>query len=86
MSSFGGSGTKTQLPEGLHSELQKCRHQMDCLVDQMLATKKRLASAMSDTDRERHQNKCEYLDAEIDKLVYALYGLTAEEIRIVEGA
>jgi hypothetical protein len=25
------------------------------------------------------------LGAEIDKLVYALYGLTAEEIRIVEG-
>ena len=28
----------------------------------------------------------DYLDGEIDKLVYQLYGLTAEEIRIVEGA
>jgi hypothetical protein len=25
------------------------------------------------------------LDAEIDRLVYALYGLTEEELRVVEG-
>jgi hypothetical protein len=31
------------------------------------------------------QRTCDYLDSEIDRLVYALYGLTAEEIRIVEG-
>ena len=35
--------------------------------------------------REQLQRKCDYLDGEIDKLVYALYGLTEEEIRIVEG-
>ena len=31
------------------------------------------------------QRKCDYLDGEIDKLVYELYGLTVEEIGIVEG-
>jgi hypothetical protein len=31
------------------------------------------------------QSEINRLDAEIDALVYALYGLTEEEIRIVEG-
>jgi len=30
-------------------------------------------------------SKCEQLDKEIDQLVYQLYGLTEEEIKIVEG-
>ena len=34
---------------------------------------------------EQPQRKCDYLDAEIDRLVYQLYGLTEEEIAIVEG-
>lgn len=29
--------------------------------------------------------ECEELEREIDKLVYALYGLTPEEIKLVEG-
>jgi len=29
--------------------------------------------------------KCERIDKEIDQLVYKLYGLTEEEIKIVEG-
>ena len=67
-----------KIQSGLHNLIVK-------LVDQMLDTKKRLASATSDTDRERHQKKCEYLDGEIDRVVYELYGLTAEEIKIVEN-
>lgn len=55
------------------------------LVDQMLTTKQRLASTTRDSEREQLQNKCVYLDGEIDKLVYVLYGLTEEEIKIVEG-
>ncbi len=57
----------------------------------MLATKKLLATTQRATEREAHrrrfslQRKCEYLDGEIDKLVYAFYGLTEAEIRIVEG-
>lgn len=45
------------------------------LVKRVLATKKRDAEA--DTSA---------LEREIDELVYALYGLTPEEIKIVEGA
>jgi adenine-specific DNA-methyltransferase len=55
------------------------------LVEQMLITQQRMASTQRETEREQHQNKREYLDAEIDRLVYELYGLTADEIKIVEG-
>jgi hypothetical protein len=51
----------------------------------MLATKKQLAATTRDTEREQLQRKCDYLDGEIDRLVYELYGLTVEEIKIVEG-
>ncbi len=55
------------------------------LVDQMLEAKKRLSTASRDTERDQLTRKCEYLDNEIDKLVYGLYGLTEEEIKVVEG-
>jgi adenine-specific DNA-methyltransferase len=54
-------------------------------VDQMLATKKQLATVQRDSERERIQQKCDYFGGEIDKLVYQLYGLTTEEIGIVMG-
>ena len=55
------------------------------LVDQMIAAKKQLSITQRDSEKEQLQRKCDYLDGEIDKLVYQLYGLTEEEIRIVEG-
>jgi len=36
-------------------------------------------------DKELHQRRIEATDQEIDALVYELYGLTEEEIAIVEG-
>jgi hypothetical protein len=45
------------------------------LVDRILAPKQRDATA-----------DVSALEREIDQLVYALYGLTPEEIQIVEGA
>ncbi len=57
----------------------------------MLEAKKRLSAApppragSRDTEREQLSRKCEYLDSEIDRLVYALYGLNEEEIGVVEG-
>jgi len=46
-----------------------------CLVDEIFKAKQRDAGADVST-----------LEREIDQLVYALYGLTPEEIEIVEGA
>jgi hypothetical protein len=65
----------------------KARHDaMVALVEQMLAAKKQLAAAQSDADKDFYGNNCAGLDRQIDALVYELYGLTAEEIKIVEGA
>jgi len=41
--------------------------------------------AQSDKDKNFYENKCDSLDHQIDALVYEPYGLTADEIKIVEG-
>ena len=65
----------------------KARHdKLVSLVEQMLAAKKELPQAKSERDREFYENKCATLDQQIDALVYDLYGLTDEEIKLVEGA
>jgi adenine-specific DNA-methyltransferase len=38
-----------------------------------------------DSDKDFYKNQCDALDRQIDALVYELYGLTPEEIQIVEG-
>ena len=55
------------------------------LVDQMLSSKKQLQQAKTESDKNYLERKCETLDRQIDQLVYQLYGLTEEEIKIVEG-
>jgi hypothetical protein len=57
---------------------------MVALVEHMLELHKRLHAANSQADRELYQRQIEATDNEIDALVYELYGLTDEEIRIVE--
>lgn len=64
----------------------KARHdRIVALVDQMLAAQKQLVAAQSDKDKDFYGHKCAGLDQQIDALVYELYGLTPEEIKIVEG-
>ena len=52
----------------------------------MLTLHKQLPSATTEHERKMLQRQITATDEEIDQLVYALYGLTAEEIAIVEGA
>jgi hypothetical protein len=59
---------------------------MTGLVDSMLAMHKQLASAKGEAQRGAIQRQIDATDAEIDRLVYDLYGLTEEEIAIVEWA
>ena len=59
---------------------------MVALVEQMLVAQKQLAGAQSDADKDFYGNKCAGLDRQIDALVYELYALTPDEIKIVEGA
>jgi len=56
------------------------------LVKHMLRLKKQSASAKTTHERTALARQVEATDREIDRLVYELYGLTDEEIRIVEEA
>ena len=47
---------------------------------------KELAAARTPTEKTPLQRQIEATDRQIDRLVYELYGLSEEEIRIVEGA
>jgi len=58
---------------------------MVALVTQMLGLNKKLQDASLDHDKELLSRQVEATDASIDKLVYELYGLTEEEIAVVEG-
>jgi len=55
------------------------------LVTQMLAAKKQLQQVKTESDKNYLERKCETIDRQIDALVYQLYGLTEDEIKIVEG-
>jgi type I restriction-modification system DNA methylase subunit len=54
-------------------------------VERMIEAKKNLADARTDRDRQIFERLCTTLDTQIDELVYQLYGLTDEEIRVVEN-
>ena len=54
------------------------------LVEQMLDLNKKLAEAKEPQAKTVLQRQIETTDRQIDKLVYELYGLTDEEIKIVE--
>ncbi len=56
------------------------------LVNQMLSLHKSFARAGSQQSRDVLQHQIAATDAEIDRLVYDLYGLTEKEITIVEQA
>ncbi len=64
----------------------KARHdKMVFLVEQMLSLHKQLASAKTAHEKTSLQRQIDATDNQIDRLVYELYGLTEDEIRIVEG-
>jgi hypothetical protein len=55
------------------------------LVERMLVFHKNRASAHNPQEVDRLTREVESTDKQIDDLVYELYGLTEEEIKIVEG-
>lgn len=59
-------------------------NRINILVNQMIDLTKQLANAQIPNEKTRLQRQIDATDAEIDRLVYKLYGLTEEEIRIVE--
>jgi len=66
---------------------EKHRHdRLADLAESMLTLYKHLPSATSAAQKTAIQRQIDYTDSEIDRLVYELYGLTDEEIAIVEGS
>jgi type I restriction-modification system DNA methylase subunit len=64
----------------------RARHdKLVALVDKMLALTPKLRAAKSDSEKATLQNAVSATDRQIDALVYELYGLTPEEIALVEG-
>jgi len=55
------------------------------LVSKMLDLNNKILAAKTDHDKTVIQRQIDATDKEIDKLVYELYGLTEDEIKIVEG-
>lgn len=62
------------------------RDKMVSLVKRMLILYQELCATTSPTRQVRIQHEIHVTDEQIDTLVYELYGLTDEEIKIVEGA
>ena len=58
--------------------------QLITLVDQMLEAKRQLQQAKTESEKTYLERKCDTLEKQIDEIVYQLYGLTEEEIKIVE--
>lgn len=73
-------------PVNFSDKSDKAKHdKMVALVERMLDLHKRLAKAKAPDDKTKLQRQIDATDCEIDRLVYDLYGLTEEEIGIVEG-
>ena len=66
--------------------LRRANNQIEPLVERMLDLHKRVTVAKTAQEKNVLQRQIEGADKQIDKLVYELYGLTDEEIAIVEGA
>ena len=65
----------------------KARHdRMVALVSQMLDLNKRLQDARLEQEKTQLSWQIAATDTLIDQIVYNLYGLTEEDIAIVEGA
>jgi hypothetical protein len=64
---------------------ERSRHdRMVALVGQMLELNRQLAAVRTPHERTALERQIEATDREIDRLVYGLYGLSADEIRLVE--
>jgi hypothetical protein len=66
---------------------EKAQHdKMISLVEKILTSHKSLSIAQTPQEKERLERQIQVTDRAIDSLVYDLYGLNDEEIKIVEGA
>ena len=74
-----------ELPVAFNSADKTRNDKLVGLVGKMLALTPKLRGTTSESEKAALQNAITTTDVEIDRLVYELYGLTKEEINIVEG-
>ena len=68
------------------NKADKARHDLVVkLVEQMLVLHRSLGSAKTPQEKTSLERQIAATDTQIDRLVYELYGLTEDEIKIVEG-
>jgi TaqI-like C-terminal specificity domain len=70
--------------DGTDSTRKALHDDIVALVEQMIELHQRLSAARSSTDRNFLQRQINATDHQIDRVVYELYGLTDEEVEIVE--
>ena len=54
--------------------------------ENMLELQKKYHDVRMDRDKELYERQVKVVDSQINRLVYDLYGLTEEEVKVVEGS
>ena len=80
------TNTKNQKSKSRTSKNQnRAQHdKLVALVDSMLELQKKYHNTRMEQDKELYERQIKLVDTQIDRRVYDLYGLTEEEIEIVE--
>ena len=73
------------LEQKLLKDLREKHDKLVALVDNMLEMQKKYHEARMEQDKELYERQIKFIDTQIDHLVYDLYGLTEEEVMVVEG-
>jgi hypothetical protein len=73
-----------QIDQSLRADVLR-RDRVVLLVERIISLSSQLPNAKTPHDQSSLQSQIAATDRQIDQLVYELYGLTDEEIRIVEG-
>ena len=83
---FSGHVERLPMPKPDSSHSNKASHdRMVKLVEQMLELHPKLAGARTPQEKTALERQIAATDTQIDRLVYELYGLTGDEIKIVES-
>ena len=73
------------IPDSSLIQLPFRRDRMVALVAKMLDLNRRIAAAKAPHEKEVLAGMIDATDRQIDRLVYELYGLTEDEVAVVEG-
>lgn len=70
----------------IHIATPEEQAELSALSGQMLAAQLKLQTTLSESDKKFLSQRAALLDEKINHLVYSLYGLSEEEVKVVEGA